>query len=222
MLKKRAYLFLLLISSLAYSQSEISEIEYSFFSPKDRYVTANILAPVSPVLPRIRVGYMQHINEKLMFGINTGFVINGMYKKHYDAYKLFELRPELYYNWAIGKRVTHYLSFELFHVWHQEVMHNGTYLTDNGGEISYSKADFQRLRYGYHFKYGMLLLLDTNFGINWYIGLGEALKITDYYNLEDAKLSTAAGHGHFFRLGGIEGEYKELSFAFGFRFFYKF
>lgn len=215
----KLFFFILLssLSSLLYSQvahrDTISPID-----SKCKIIVANVLAPLSPEIPRVRVGYIHGFHKRFMVGLSVGFADFGMYNKRYEDYEFLELRPEFYFNFGFGEESVHYFSLEIFNIWHHEIMRSSAYY-DGNEEVYYSSTNYERSRVGYHIKYGMITKLGENFGFNWYIGLGEAVTNNNYYNTKKVdQLRTIPPLIY----GNKIGRNKSISMALGFRFFYEF
>jgi hypothetical protein len=181
-------------------------------------ITTNVLSPISPVLSRLRLGYIQGLSKTVFVGLNAGIGIDT-YKK-YEDYQLYELRPEIYFVLSKKAKVKHYFSFEYFYVWHHEVMRNSYY--NNGSEdVYYDKTDYERRKYGFHLKWGFFGPITTRLGFNYYVGLGSATVENNYYNTEILGVYEQGGD-KFFMYGGNNKVNRLPSFSMGLKLYYVF
>ena len=151
--------------------------------------TFDIFSSLNKYSPRWRVGYIQDIHPKWKIGFNFGYGNENIsYTQYIDKnfeedYKLWEIRPELYYVIKQSQKATGYCSFELYYIHHTDVFHNLSYAPTGGGYFSYDQADYLRQKYGFNFNIGTFSNLGRKLGLNFYTGLGLKIRNNSFSNI---------------------------------------
>lgn len=108
-------------------------------------VTVDLFTPVLSFAPRWTAGYIRSINERWLGGIEVGYgtyTTAVKFTDHSDfytsGYRLFEVRPSLYYNLRPHKKLKHLLSLELFYINHKDNFTTDSY---------YSRSELRKYRY---------------------------------------------------------------------------
>ena len=151
--------------------------------------TFDIFSSLNKDSPRWRVGYVRDIDSKWKVGLNLGYgnknisytqYIDEMFEKDY---KLWEIRPELYYVMKRSEKATAYGSFELFYINHKDVFHNSSYIPVEGGCFSYDQADYLRQKYGFNVNIGTFSNLGRKLGLNFYTGVGLKIRNNSFSDI---------------------------------------
>ncbi len=101
----------------------------------ETFLTMNLLS-LAPPLPRWRFGYIQTINPRWKVGLDVGYGSKGLvfrntFNSRIDSYKLWEIRPELYYVIYPNRKTINYISLEFFYIDHKEHGSDGRYCNTN-------------------------------------------------------------------------------------------
>ncbi len=157
------------------------------------YITLSPMSLFDLYAPRLRVGYVQHIAAHwkigLDFGAGGGTGIFSSRESENDD--LWEVRPEIYYILKPESQTIKYVSTEFFYISQSNTLLNDTYSREDGVFLGYDRADFERQKYGMHFKFGLFLNTGRRWGFNFYGGVGFRRASTSFSNVinanEDAK-----------------------------------
>ncbi len=183
---KSSHLFLILIfisGQFLFSQNS----ETSSFENANSYVSFSPLSFLDVYFPRVRAGYVQNLNNKWKIGADIGYGSLGMAldRNLGEAYRLWEIRPELYRVFNPEAKTIKYLSAEFFYIMQNNVFTDNNYDLESGGSIGYSRADYERIKYGLHLKFGLFLDIGKNLGFNFYGGFGFRVRTNEYSNVVD-------------------------------------
>ena len=154
------------------------------------YVTFGVSPTLFFVSPRWSFGYIQNVNEKIKLGVSFGigaekFIVNN-YHASFSDYFLWEVRPEIYFIHNPEKKVSIYNSIELFYINENAVVKNSYYITENNLNIYYNQADYNRQKYGVVANFGVFIPFSSNFGMNFYAGLGIKWRLNTYTNVDQS------------------------------------
>lgn len=140
------------------------------------FTSLNLFYPLNILNPRIGAGFVYGINDKWKMGLDLGIGDKAIDMKGRmgQKYQLWEVRPELYYFISPWKQHERYFSGELFYIDHKDVFYN---------KIGYDQADYHRIKYGFHLKYGMIFRIGKHLGLNFYTGLGLRTRSNSYSNI---------------------------------------
>ncbi|MGB5553983.1 MAG: hypothetical protein WBM83_04930 [Flavobacteriaceae bacterium] len=164
---------------------------------RNSYVTFSLLPITDPFAPRLRVGYTQHLALHWKIGLDLGFgdESTSLLPKtdNYGVeYFLWEVRPEIYYIFNPNTKTLKYVSIEMFYIDQEHVFENGDYSPEDGGsDYRFDRADFERQKYGMHFKFGLFLNLGKHIGFNFYGGVGFRFvnkQYSNFVNREEADI----------------------------------
>lgn len=149
------------------------------------FASVNLISPLNFLNPRIGAGFVYGINERWKVGVDIGYgnkqidIFDSMGEK----YRLWEVRPELYYFISPWKQHERYFSAELFYINHYDVfLYNRYYLGLSKG-VMFDQADYQRYKSGVHLKYGMIFQIAKHLGLNFYAGFGLRIRSNSYSNV---------------------------------------
>jgi len=174
----------LLLATLIVAPSVFAKSENSQITETGRiksFASVNLLSPLNVLNPRIGAGFVYGISNKWKIGIDLGIGNKAIDIKGRmgQKYQLWEIKPELYYFISPHKKHDRYISAELFYINHKDIFSN---------QIGYEKADYQRYKYGFHLKYGMIFYIAKHFGLNVYTGLGLRTRSNSFTNIVNPSL----------------------------------
>ena len=142
--------------------------------------------------PRYRAGFEYFRNEKWSYGLDLGYGNTSLTRGHAygmewaDDYQLFEVRPEIKYFFSRNFRLHHYAAFELFHVNATDKFYDDYYYPDGQQylkSIGYISTDYQYMKTGFDFKYGVKWYVLDRLALEGFVGLGAAQREHRYHNL---------------------------------------
>jgi hypothetical protein len=218
-MKKIILLILLCATASTFGQSENEQSDYP--NANNSYISFDLSTPINFVAPRYRFGYIHSLNEEWRIGTDIGFgseltTWKNVANDNNDDYFLVEGRFEIYHILNPKKRVNIYISGETYVIYQEEVYYFGEYEPeDQDFYIRYDRADFNRIKYGFNFKFGVMVPFGEYVGMNAYIGSGPRIRdvsfsnlvnpvpFYDYYDDED---------------GWWDSQYKKEGIVFGFNF----
>ncbi|MUH34226.1 hypothetical protein D9O36_00070 [Zobellia amurskyensis] len=197
----RAFVFAFIIFSLSVEQIFSQNDDGNKNSDSDSYITFSPLSLLDIYSPRLRVGYVQHIGGHWKLGIDLGAGGGTSLFSQREAEDgiLWEVRPEIYYRLGKGSRTPKYISAEFFYIDESITLLNDGYQREDGVNLLYDKADYNRQKYGMHLKFGLFLNLGRRFGFNFYGGLGFRFKDVSFGELTNAREGTAERPRHGFK-----------------------
>ncbi|QCX02217.1 hypothetical protein FGM00_19620 [Aggregatimonas sangjinii] len=212
------YLLVLLLGAQMFSQKADTNPDFNTNS----YISINPLPLADPFTPRLRVGYVQHIKNRIKVGVDIGYG-NDVHKRNQEAgesYRLWELRPEVYYVLKPEAKTIKYISAEFFYINQENRFVNGDYEREDGVDIDYDSADYERQKYGMHLKFGLFLDIGKRLGFNFYGGVGFRFRNNEYTNVVNPQ------EGNVIREWYVGSEVEEgsdfrLNPSLGFKFYYK-
>lgn len=149
-----------------------------------RTITFDLLSPFypkrllssgenSPHLTRWRLGYLHQLNQRWAVGADFGYGNKSLavFRERED-YRLYEFRPELFYLLLQKRKTRVYFSFQPFYIFHTETLRNKSVFAEGLGRVSFDRADYKRIKYGFTFNYGFLFPLFPSTRLNVYTGGG--------------------------------------------------
>lgn len=189
-MKKTLSIAFIIIMGLSLQAQENNET-----SSQGSTLTFNLASPIVNYSPRWNIGYTRAINEKWLIGVELGYgnfdtSINFAIPKNRlkKDYKLWEIRPQLYYILNPNYKAKMYLSAELFYINHTDTFFNDSYSINNDSQnISYDKADYKRIKTGGNLNFGAFVNFSKHIGINPSIGLGVRNRNVSYSNVINAR-----------------------------------
>ncbi len=188
------------------------------------FITLSLWPIADPYAPRLRVGYTAHLKGHWKVGLDAGYgngALSFMANEEFqNEYKLWEVRPEVHYILNPKSSTIKYLSAELFYIHQTNVFLNGDYTTDDGNDIAFDQADYQRQKYGMHFKFGLFLNIGKNLGFNFYGGVGFRIRDNQYSNTINPR-ETDIFREWFAQPNEFEGRDFNFNPALGIKFYYK-
>lgn len=139
--------------------------------------------------PRWRFGVEYNTAKKLGFNVDVGLGNSSLNSfrlrnlKWGNDYSFIEIRPEMKFLMKRSESHSFYFSTELFFVSMHDVLLNDYYYKDGRIAISYDQADFNKTKYGFHFKTGVKFNLDNGLCFDLFGGLGLARRDIFYEDI---------------------------------------
>lgn len=162
------------------------------------YVAISPLRLLDFHAPRLRAGYIQRVADHWKVGLDLGLGAGTglLSQRESEDDFLWEVRPELYYILKPEAKTLKYLSAEFFYIGQSNTLLNDVYDTEDGMELVYDSADYERQKYGMHLKFGLFLQLGRHWGLNCYGGLGFRRATISFSNVINARENTTRHRGH--------------------------
>ena len=190
------------------------------------YATLNITT--YSFAPRWTFGYTHAINSRWLLGTEVGFGrkaiaygIDRDTKRITNNYKLFEIRPQLYYTFTQNPKIRTYISAELFYINHKDQFINGEIEYNNRSEdyyeVRYDQADYKRIKTGVVFNFGFYKNVWRNFGLNPVLGVGVRNRNVTYSNIINGQIINPNQDDDHFNFG-TKRYLKDAGNNFGFEF----
>lgn len=175
-------------------QQDHLQSSQSYGQKKERdhsIITISGLAPLRD--QRWNVGYMHKLNKRWWIGAEVAYGQKGMtpYNLGFEGdFKVFEIKPELYYSLNPQSRLKHFISAEISYLNHRSERADDGYYDTAGQYYNYTAADFKRIRKALTINYSILLGRSSSwFGFMPKVGLGIAHRSISYHNVEGKTLS---------------------------------
>lgn len=137
-----------------------------------------------------------------------------------DDYRLFEIRPEIYYDLRPGRKLKHLLSLELFYISHKNRFTNGWYeYKSENAYYEYDAADYKRIKTGLTLNLNTVYYLTPKLVLWQQIGGGVRNRNVTYSSKVNNRLSARFNDGEdHFQMFGEENHIKKEGSYFGFEF----
>lgn len=186
---KHIFIAFFLISFLSTVQVN-AQTEEEDNSNGQSYLTVNVFSPMTFTAPRWRVGYIHAINKKWKVGLDVGYGARSISFSDFDnriedEYRLWEVRPEVYFIVNPKRRTQKYFSIELFYINHSDIIYDDEYYPGHGVTIGFDSAQYERQKYGIHFKFGLFIHPTKRLGINVYAGVGLRIRTNTYSEISN-------------------------------------
>lgn len=232
--------FLVLLSfQLTISQEDLTKNERI-----EAYLTFDMFSAFVFENPRYTLGYIHPIHRRWLVGIDIGYSnLNFVPNYHKDKliigndYKIFEIRPKIYFKLKPSSKFQPYISGEFFYINHRDYFINDTeylkgkrYIKIENDDtlppqyISYDGAEYFRQKTGVNFNIGLFLTLIDNVGMNIDAGIGIRNRNLQYRNVSNPTFFSPPENEGFkessltYPIGNDLGANVSLNF----KFFYKF
>jgi hypothetical protein len=174
---------LILFGSHSFAQEKI-EREFNSI------ITFSSFSPIVNYAPRWNLGYIRKIDKRYWLGLELGygskdisvnFAEDGGWIK--NDYKIFEIKPELYFDLRPNSKLKHLLSVEFQYVNHTDKFNNSWYFDLNDKTYyNYDFADYKRIKYGINVNYNLILNITKNLALMPKIGIGYRKRDVQYSN----------------------------------------
>jgi len=171
----------------------ITNLNFSQEKTKDfkSIATFSIFSPTISYAPRWSLGYIRKIEKRYWLGVEIGYgnqnlSVNfaeegGWIKKDY---KIFEIKPEIYYDLRPKSNLKHLLSLELQYLNHLDSFKSSWYYNlDNKTYYRYDLADYQRVKYGVNINYSLIYNLTKKLAMMQKTGIGFRQRNVKYSNI---------------------------------------
>lgn len=159
--------------------------------------TFSIFSPTISYAPRWNLGFIRKIEKRYWIGLEIGygnqnlsvnFAEEGGWIK--NDYKIFEIKPEIYYDLRPKSNLKHLLSLELQYLIHSDKFNNSWYYDiENKTYYKYDLADYQRNKYGVNINYSLIYNITKKLALMQKTGIGfrqRNVKYSDIINkIED-------------------------------------
>lgn len=153
-------------------------------------ITLNVFSPLASQAPRWDIGYIRNISKRVWLGVELGYgnydiTINDVSGRDMlnNDYKIFEIRPSVYYDLRPSGRLKHLVSAELFFINHTDTFERGEYYdTEVLKTYRYDAADYKRLKYGFNLNYNLMYNFGSRFALMQTIGIGLKIRDVDFTN----------------------------------------
>lgn len=176
--------FIILFGSHSFAQEKNKE-EFNSI------ITFSSFSPIVNYAPRWNLGYIRKIDKRYWLGFELGygnknisvnFAEEGGWIK--NDYKIFEIKPEFYYDLRPKSKLKHLLSLELQYVNHTDKFNNSWYydLNDNN-YYKYDFADYKRIKYGINVNYNLIYNITKNLALMQKVGIGYRKRVVQYSNI---------------------------------------
>ncbi|MEM0543992.1 hypothetical protein WFZ85_15410 [Flavobacterium sp. j3] len=184
---KSNFLFIVLLILFGSHSFAQEKIEREFNS----IITFSSFSPIVYYAPRWNIGYIRKIDKKYWLGLELGygskdisvnFAADGGWIK--NDYKIFEIKPELYFDLRPNSKQKHLLSVEFQYVNHTDKFNNSWYFDLNDKTYyNYDFADYKRIKYGINLNYNLIFNITTNLALMPKIGIGYRKRVVQYSNI---------------------------------------
>uniref|UniRef100_UPI004049AA76 hypothetical protein n=2 Tax=Flavobacterium sp. TaxID=239 RepID=UPI004049AA76 len=175
---------LILFGSHSFAQEKI-EREFNSI------ITFSSFSPIVNYAPRWNLGYIRKIDKRYWLGLELGygskdisvnFAEDGGWIK--NDYKIFEIKPELYFDLRPNSKLKHLLSVEFQYVNHTDKFNNSWYFDLNDKTYyNYDFADYKRIKYGINVNYNLIFNITKNLALMPKIGIGYRKRDVQYSNI---------------------------------------
>uniref|UniRef100_UPI00404AEEA8 hypothetical protein n=1 Tax=Flavobacterium sp. TaxID=239 RepID=UPI00404AEEA8 len=175
---------LILFGSHSFAQEKI-EREFNSI------ITFSSFSPIVNYAPRWNLGYIRKIDKRYWLGLELGygskdisvnFAEDGGWIK--NDYKIFEIKPELYFDLRPNSKLKHLLSVEFQYVNHTDKFNNSWYFDLNDKTYyNYDFADYKRIKYGINVNYNLIFNITKNLSLMPKIGIGYRKRDVQYSNI---------------------------------------
>ncbi|MFL9844126.1 hypothetical protein [Flavobacterium rhizosphaerae] len=230
-MKKTALSLLMFCVFTVMSAQEITRDE------SESVLTFSLFTPTFSYAPRYKVGFMHKISSRWWAGLSAGY---GNYDTSFNFtrnddnnivnkdYKLYEVRPEIYYDLRPTSKLKHLLSAELFYIHHTDVFYNDRY-NENIYTYKYTTADYRRIKTGLNINYNLLFYFTKKLGLTLTTGLGVKFRNVNFNNVTGKTEVDISGDDEgnlgLFEIDGYRkeaGNDTNINFNFDLKLFYKF
>ncbi|KAB7529209.1 hypothetical protein F8C76_15365 [Flagellimonas olearia] len=121
------------------------------------------------------------MNQRWGIGADFGYGNKSLAVfKEREHYRLYEFRSEILYLPLQQSRIKVYFSFQPFYILHTETLLNKSVFAEGMGRVSFDRADYKRIKYGFTFNYGFLFPIFPSIRLNVYTGGGLKRRENDY------------------------------------------
>ncbi|NDI98625.1 hypothetical protein GWA97_06020 [Flavobacterium sp. LaA7.5] len=158
-------------------------------------ITLSLLSPTITYAPRYNFGYMHRFTNRWWVGIEAGYgddasaisMTQGSDNNFFfDDYKLFEIRPEIFYSLNKNPKLKHLVSAEYFYIRHTDYFTTERYREiDTNSEYRFDAADYKRIKTGVNINYTLLFYFTEKFGLLSKTGFGVKRRNVTFSNVKN-------------------------------------
>ncbi|TPD66997.1 hypothetical protein [Flavobacterium microcysteis] len=182
-LKIKWYYLIILFTNLTSAQEQ-SKKEFNSI------VTLSALSPTFNFAPRWNLGYIKKIDKRYWAGIEVGYgnkdiAVNFAKESRIkDDFKIFEIKPEFYYQLNPESKLRHLLSLEIQYLKHTDKFENTWYYNlDNEVYYKFASADYKRIKYGININHNLIYNITENLALMQKVGIGFRKRNVTYSNV---------------------------------------
>jgi hypothetical protein len=206
---------------------------------KKSVITLSLGTPTVSYAPRYNIGYMHKVARRWWAGIALGY---GNYSSSFGIgvengsdfitkeYKIFEVRPEIYFDLRPSSKLKHLVSAEFFYINHKDQFTNDRYFAPDGfTEYKFDAADYKRIKTGVNINYNLMFYFAERFGLIWKTGFGVANRNVKYSNFTNRReIDNSGGSSYEGNILGTDqyidfsGTRTKFNFDLDLKLFYKF
>lgn len=183
---------------------------------------------------RWRIGFIQPFNKyntRFHLGIDVGYGTfqSSIYSLFIDPVdrsdrRIYEVRPQIYYEIFPNNKRSKYISLELFYINHIEKFYDLAYIKKNSGIVDFKQANYEREVYGFNVIYSVKSKSKRQLQRVFYFGGGLRFKKNQFSNVIEPNLDPFAGWASLGFIDPyylIEGTTLQGSMAFGLKLLFK-
>lgn len=201
-------------------------------------ITLSLVTPTFSYAPRYTAGYIHRFTTRWWAGLEAGY---GNYNTSFGIarekgsdyitprYKLYEIRPEVYYDLRPSGKLKHFVSAEFFYIHHKDHYVTSRFNGVDGIEYRFDAADYKRIKTGININYTLMFYFTKQFGLLSKTGFGIKRRDVSFSNVENrVALESYLGDDHDSGILGTEsyqddeGVATNFNFNFDMKLFYKF
>jgi hypothetical protein len=188
---------------------------------KKSVITLSLGTPTVSYAPRYNIGYMHKVARRWWAGTALGY---GNYNSSFGIgvsngdsyltsdYKIFEVRPEVFFDLRPSSKLKHLVSAEFFYINHKDQFTNKRYFAEDGAtEYQFDAADYKRIKTGVNINYSLMFYFAERFGLIWKAGFGIANRNVKYSNFTNRTMVDNSGGGDY--EGNIFGTDQYIDFS---------
>lgn len=182
-LNSKLIILILLISNFNFAQVQPNDFK--------SIVTFSTFSPLVSYAPRWNLGYIRKVDKRYWVGLELGYGSKNISVNFAEDggwiendYKLFEIRPEFYYDLRPKSKLKHLLSLELFYINHSDKFKNERYFNiENNTYYNYDTANYKRIKYGMNINHSLIYNITTKLALLQKVGVGIRHRDVKYSNV---------------------------------------
>jgi hypothetical protein len=200
-------------------------------------ITLSLGTPTVSYAPRYNVGYMHKVARRWWAGTALGY---GNYTSSFgmsvtsdrinNDYKIFEVRPEIFFDLRPSSKLKHLVSAEFFYINHKDRFTTDRYFANEGiTEYKFDAADYKRIKAGVNINYSLMFYFAERLGLIWKAGFGIANRNVKYSNFTNRReVDNSGGSSYEGNILGTDqyidfsGTRTKFNFDLDLKLFYKF
>ncbi len=228
-------IIILLLAVLGFSAANAQD---TLQTERTSIVTLSLLSPTFSYAPRYNVGYMQKIAPRWWVGLEAGYGNHGTSfgmgaqsgSDYTDKdYRIFEIRPEVFYSLRNHGKVKHLVSAEFFYINHKDHFTTDRFYGKDGyPTYRYDAADYKRIKTGLNINYSLFFYFSPRVGLIWKTGVGVKHRDVTYSNVVNKTMQDSSSDDELFDIFNVDkyleqsGPETSVNFNMDLKLFYKF